>query len=81
MATATSGLGDVRPHAEGVQINHRLVAVIPLVGDELGQRRRQGTRGVSGLDLLGGGDHRLDETRRIADVGAVQRDGDHHQLG
>src|SRR3989442_412539 len=77
VSAATLGLGDVRPHADRVQIDHRLVAVISLVSDKLGERRRRGARGVDGLDLFGGGDRRLAETGRVADVRALQGHGDH----
>src|SRR5262249_59388633 len=44
-AAPTIRLGKVRPYADRVQIDHRLIAVIPLVGDKLGERRRRGAGG------------------------------------
>ena len=40
VASAALRLGDVGPDRDGGEVDHRLVAVIPLIGDDLGQRRR-----------------------------------------
>jgi hypothetical protein len=65
-------LADVRPHTSGAQREHRLIVVIPLVGDELGERRRLRAGGVGGLHLVGRGQGGVAEAARVAAVGAVQ---------
>src|SRR3989454_265587 len=71
--SAALGLGDVRAHGDRLEIDHRLVTVIPLVGDDRSEHRWRRPRGMRGLDLCRGGDGGLDETRRVTDVGPVQR--------
>jgi hypothetical protein len=43
VAAPAIGLGDVRPHADRVQVDHCLIAVTPPVGDEFGEDGRRGT--------------------------------------
>ena len=54
-------LRDVAAHADGRKPDHRLVAVIPLVSDNLRDPRR-----ADRLDPLGGRDERVDQGRRVA---------------
>ena len=48
-------LGHIGAHAYGVEVRHRLIAVIPLVRDELFQRLRLLDVGLRRFDLLGCG--------------------------
>src|SRR3989442_1703847 len=69
--SATIRLGDVRPHRDCREIHQRLVAVISLVRDDLGQLRRRGARSVRGLDLFRGGNGGFYETRRASVVASI----------
>src|ERR1019366_7542038 len=76
IAATAVRLHDVRPDAYGLQVDHRLIAVIALVGDDLFQRLGCLHLGLRVFDLIRGGDGRFDDRRRIALVGALQGDGD-----
>ena len=70
-------LRDVGPDADGLEIDHRLITVIPLVGDDLFQRlRRPSTPTCAASTCSAAANRRLDDRRRIALVGALQRDRD-----
>ena len=68
MAPAAVRLRDVAAHADGRKPDHRLVAVIPLVSDNLRDARR-----ADRLDLLGGRDERVDQGRRVARTRVLHR--------
>src|SRR5437867_5690671 len=51
LSSPALGLSDVGANRDGLEVDHRLVAVIPLVGDDLGQLRWRRARSVRGLDL------------------------------
>ena len=76
VAAASVRLGDVRPDTDRVEVHHRLVAVIPLVADQFVQCLWRLDVPLRVFDLLGRGRHRFDDRRRVALVGALQRDGD-----
>ena len=61
-------LRDVAAHADGRKPDHRLVAVISLVSDNLRDPRR-----ADRLDLLGGRDERVDQGRRVARTRVLHR--------
>ena len=61
-------LRDVAADADGRKPDHRLVAVIPLVSDDLRDPRR-----ADRLDLLGGRDERVDQGRRVARTRVLHR--------
>src|ERR1019366_7105477 len=63
---------DVRPDAYGVQVDHRLIAVIALVGDDLFQRLGGLQLGLRVFDLIRSGDGRFNDRRRITLVGALK---------
>lgn len=65
--TATAvGFGAVRPAATGREIRHRLVTVVPLVGDDRVARLRLVDRDRRGFNLLRGRKDRLDDRGGIA---------------
>ena len=61
---------------DGVEVHHRLIAVIALVRDDLFQRLRLVDVGLRVFDLLGRGRRRFDDRRRVALVSALQGDRD-----
>ena len=65
---AAIGLGEIGPEAEGPEGEQGVVAVVAPIADEV----RRGTR-VHGRQLLGCRQRRREQTRRVADVGPVQR--------
>jgi hypothetical protein len=69
-------LCDVRPDAHGVEVHHRLIAVIPLVANDLFQFLRVLDVGLRFFDLLGRGNRGFDDRCRVALVGALHGDGD-----
>src|SRR5207247_8697054 len=73
VASAAIGLRNVGPHRHGLEVDQHLVAVIPPVGDDLDEFSWGGARGMDGLDLFRRGNRGVDETRRIPDVGTMQR--------
>jgi len=64
--------GDVTAHADSLEIDHHLIAVIALVGDHFLDL----TIGRDALHLLGGLDQRLDAGGRVARIRILDRDGD-----
>ena len=68
VAPAAIRLRDVAAHADGRKPDHRLVAVISLVSDNLRDARR-----ADRLDLLGGRDERVDQGRRVARTRVLHR--------
>ena len=68
VAPAAIRLRDVAAHADGRKPDHRLVAVISLVGHHLRDPRR-----ADRLDLLGGRDERVDQGRRVARTRVLHR--------
>ena len=57
-------LGHVGPDTHGVQVDQGLIAVIPLITDDLFQRLPIVNVGLRVFDLLGRGDGGLDDRRR-----------------
>ena len=68
VAPAAVRLRDVAADADGRKPDHRLVAVISLVSDNLRDPRR-----ADRLDLLGGRDERVDQGRRVARTRVLHR--------
>ena len=62
-------LGHVGPDTPGVQVDQGLIAVIPLITDDLFQRLPIVNVGLRVFDLLGRGDGGLDDRRGVADIG------------
>ena len=65
-------LGHVGPDTHGVQVDQGLIAVIPLIIDDLFQRLPIVNVGLRVFDLLGRGDGGLDDRRGVADIGTLQ---------
>ena len=65
-------LGHVGPDTHGVQVDQGLIAVIPLITDDLFQRLPIVNVGLRVFDLLGRGDGGLDDRRGVADIGTLQ---------
>ena len=61
----------VRPDAHGIEVDHHLITVMPLVGDDLVQRLRRRDTGLCVFDLLRRGRRRGPDRRRVALVGAL----------
>jgi hypothetical protein len=68
VAAPAIGFGDVAPYADGFEIDERLIAVIPLVADDLLQAVALGQHG---FDLLGRGNQRLYARLRVSVIGVV----------
>ena len=64
-------LGHVGPDTPGVQVDQGLIAVIPLITDDLFQRLPIVNVGLRVFDLLGRGDGGLDDRRGVADIGPL----------
>ena len=74
VASPAIRLRDVTPDPKVRERDHRVVAVVPLVSDDLGDASpgRQDR-----FDLFGGGDERLDHRRGVAGGGVLHRDAHH----
>ena len=72
----TNQLGHTDTHGE---VDQGLIAVIPLITDDLFQRLPIVNVGLRVFDLLGRDDGGLDDRRGVADIGTLQchRDGLH----
>ena len=70
---AAVGLRHVAAQPQVRQCDERLVAVVPLVADDLGHAS---TRRQYGFDLLRRGNQRLDHRRRVARIGILRGDAD-----
>ena len=62
----------VGPDTHGVQVDQGLIAVIPLITDDLFQRLPIVNVGLRVFDLLGRGDGGLDDRRGVAYIGTLQ---------
>ena len=62
----------IGPDTHGVQVDQGLIAVIPLITDDLFQRLPIVNVGLRVFDLLGRGDGGLDDRRGVADIGTLQ---------
>jgi hypothetical protein len=71
---------NIRPDVQGLQVRHRGVAVIALVADQVRDRPHRVRRWLQGDVLLGGGDQRLVQSGRVAQVAPLQRHG-HERAG
>ena len=74
---ATIGLRDVAAYANRSEVDQRLIAVVPAIGDHLGHGRGRGEGGRRGCDLFRRHDGSRDQTCGVAHIGARQRHRQH----
>src|SRR5262245_64845323 len=61
IASSAIWFGDVGPNADGLEVHHRLITVIPLVADDLLKGLRLFDVGLRLFDLFGRGNRRFDD--------------------